>query len=73
MYKRDDDIEKILFVPGGSGIRENVDDNNFINFIENISKKSKYIISICAAKAGILNGKRAITNKRSFRWVTEQN
>lgn len=78
LYIRDDDILKILFVPGGSGTREKVHDNDFINFIENISKESKYIISVCTgsallAKAGILNGKRATTNKRAFNWVTEQN
>lgn len=78
LYIRDDDTLKILFVPGGSGTREKVHDNDFINFIENISKESKYIISVCTgsallAKAGILNGKRATTNKRAFNWVTEQN
>lgn len=78
LYTRDDDIEKILFVPGGSGTREKVNDNNFINFIENMSKESKYIISVCTgsallAKAGILNRKRATSNKRAFKWVTEQN
>jgi putative intracellular protease/amidase len=78
LYTKDDNTLKILFVPGGSGTREKANDNNFINFIENISKESKYIISVCTgssllAKAGILNGKRATSNKRAFKWVTEQN
>ncbi|AGF57963.1 putative intracellular protease/amidase [Clostridium saccharoperbutylacetonicum] len=73
-----DDALKILFVPGGNGTREKVNDNEFINFIENMSKEAKYIISVCTgsallAKAGIINGKRATTNKRAFKWVTEQN
>lgn len=77
LYISENDIEKILLVPGGSGTREKVNDNNFINFIENISNQSKYIISICTgsallAKTGILNRKRATTNKRAFNWVTEQ-
>jgi putative intracellular protease/amidase len=77
LYISENDIEKILLVPGGSGTREKVNDNNFINFIENISNQSKYIISICTgsallAKTGILNKKRATTNKRAFNWVTEQ-
>ncbi|WP_459478303.1 DJ-1/PfpI family protein [Clostridium saccharoperbutylacetonicum] len=72
-----DDALKILFVPGGNGTREKVNDNDFINFIENMSKEAKYIISVCTgaallAKAGIINGKRATTNKRAFKWVTEQ-
>lgn len=63
LYTNEKNIEKILLVPGGIGTREKVDDNNFINFIENISNQSKYIISICTgsallAKTGILNGKK---------------
>ncbi|MBU5301174.1 DJ-1/PfpI family protein [Clostridium sporogenes] len=77
LYTNENDIEKILLIPGGIGTREKIDDNNFINFIENISNQSKYIISICTgsallAKTGILNGKKATTNKRAFKWVTEQ-
>ena len=77
LYTNENDIEKILLVPGGSGTREKVKDNNFLNFIKNIADQSKYIISICTgsallAKTGILNGKRATTNKKEFKWVTEQ-
>lgn len=77
LYTNENDIEKILLVPGGIGTREKVDDNNFINFIKNVSNQSKYIISICTgsallAKTGILNGKKATTNKLAFKWVTEQ-
>ena len=77
LYTNENDIEKILLVPGGSGTREKVKDNNFLNFIKNITVQSKYIISVCTgsallAKAGILNGKRATTNKKAFKWVTEQ-
>jgi putative intracellular protease/amidase len=77
LYTSENDIEKILLVPGGMGTREKIQDNNFINLIKNISNQSKYIISICTgsallAKTGILNKKRATTNKRAFNWVTEQ-
>ncbi|MDU4659157.1 MAG: DJ-1/PfpI family protein [Clostridium butyricum] len=77
LYENENSIEKILFVPGGSGTREKVNDINFINYIKNIASKSAYIISVCTgsallAKTGILNGKRATTNKRAFKWVTEQ-
>lgn len=70
-------IEKILFVPGGSGTREKVNDINFIEFIKNMANESKYILSVCTgsallAKTGILNGKRATSNKRAFNWVVEQ-
>lgn len=77
LYTSENDIEKILLVPGDCGTREKVNDNNFINFIKNISSQSKYIISICTgsallAKTGILNRKRATSNKRAFNWVIEQ-
>lgn len=77
LYTNENDIDKILLVPGGSGTREKVSDNNFINFIEHISKECKFVISVCTgsallAKAGTLNGKKATTNKRAFKWVTDQ-
>jgi len=69
--------DSILFVPGGMGTREKVNDENFINFIKDISAESKYIMSVCTgaallAKADLLNGKKATTNKRAFQWVMDQ-
>ncbi|MEW9097080.1 MAG: DJ-1/PfpI family protein [Clostridiaceae bacterium] len=69
--------ENILFVPGGMGIREKVNDEKLVHLIENISRESKYIMSVCTgaallAKAGILTGKKATTNKRAFNWVMDQ-
>lgn len=77
LYTSEKGKEKIFLVPGGIGTRENIQDNNFINLIKNFSSQSKYILSICTgaallAKTGMLNGKRATTNKRAFNWVTEQ-
>ena len=77
LYENKNNIEKILFVPGGSGTREKVNDINFTEFIRNMANESKYILSVCTgsallAKAGILNGKRATSNKRAFKWVVEQ-
>lgn len=69
--------ENILFVPGGMGAREKVNDEKLIHLIENINRESKYIMSVCTgaallAKAGILTGKKATTNKRAFNWVMDQ-
>jgi transcriptional regulator GlxA family with amidase domain len=66
-----------VFGPGGSGTREKVNDVNFTAFIRNMASESKYILSVCTgsallARAGILNGKRATSNKRAFKWVVEQ-
>lgn len=67
----------ILFVPGGAGTREKINDENLINLIRIAAKDSRYIMSVCTgaallAKAGILNGKKATSNKRAFNWVMEQ-
>ena len=66
----------VLFVPGGMGTRQKINDESFIDFIKKIAGESTYILSVCTgavllAKAGILSGKKATTNKRSFIWVTE--
>ncbi|EKQ53609.1 MULTISPECIES: DJ-1/PfpI family protein [unclassified Clostridium] len=77
LYTNENNIEKILFVPGGSGTREKVNEVIFTEFIRNMASESKYILSVCTgsallAKAGILNGKRATSNKKAFKWVVEQ-
>jgi transcriptional regulator GlxA family with amidase domain len=65
------DIE-VLIVPGGGGTRSNMTEE--IAFIKALYPKVKHIISICTgstltARAGILDGKKATTNKRSWAWA----
>ncbi|GFP75322.1 DJ-1/PfpI family protein [Clostridium fungisolvens] len=77
LYKEEKDVERILIVPGGNGTRENVSDESFISFIRELHNRAKYTLSICTgsallAKAGILDNKRATTNKKAYKWVTEQ-
>lgn len=77
LYTEENHIKKILFLPGGMGTRDKIHDNNFIDFIKEISRESEYIMSVCTgsallAKAGILDGRKATSNKRSFEWVTKQ-
>lgn len=77
IFVSEDSLDNILFVPGGIGTREKVNDKNFIDLIGSIANESKYIISVCTgaallAKTGKLNGKKATTNKRAFKWVMEQ-
>lgn len=77
LYKVEEYLNDVLIVPGGMGAREKVNDNDFINYIKNISSKSKYILSVCTgaallARSGILDKKKATTNKRAFNWVIEQ-
>ncbi|KAL5360687.1 class I glutamine amidotransferase-like protein, partial [Aspergillus floccosus] len=84
----------VLLVPGGAGTRFPEIISPVIEFVEKVSPSVKYIISICngagvLARAGILDGKRATTNKilwepttalrkevhwvREARWVADRN
>jgi transcriptional regulator GlxA family with amidase domain len=68
------DIE-VLIVPGGGGTRQNITEE--IAFVKTIYPKLKYIISVCTgativSRAGVLDGKKATTNKRSWPWAVTQ-
>ncbi|KAI1338537.1 DJ-1/PfpI family protein [Xylariaceae sp. FL0016] len=64
-----DDIE-VLVVPGGPGIRA-PDVSAITDFIADTYPKLRYLFTICtgaglAAKAGVLDGRRATTNKHAW-------
>lgn len=68
------DIE-VLIVPGGGGTRSNVSEE--IAFIKEMYPKVKYVLSICTgatllSRAGVLDGKKATTNKFSWAWASAQ-
>ncbi|GIZ43981.1 hypothetical protein CKM354_000719000 [Cercospora kikuchii] len=67
----------VLLVPGGIGTRNPVL-NSKIDFIRQRSSKVQYIISVCTgallmSNAGVLDGRRATTNKASYKNVTATN
>ncbi|KAF4433767.1 DJ-1 family [Fusarium acutatum] len=67
------DIE-VLLVPGGPGSRMS-DVDEVINFVKKTYPGLKYLITTCtgagiAARAGVLDGKRATTNKKAWKTVT---
>ncbi len=67
----------IVFVPGGAGTRSEVTNAALLTWIAETSRKAEYTVSVCTgsallAKAGILDGYRATTNKAAFDWVAEQ-
>lgn len=73
----DDASFDILLIPGGMGTRTEVDNDACIDWIASHSSRASYIASVCTgsallAKAGVLNGKKATTNKVAFSWVCAQ-
>lgn len=67
----------ILLVPGGVGTRHLEDEATFLSWLADQSAKAEYVTSVCTgslllAKAGVLDGRKATTNKLAFDWVAGQ-
>ncbi len=67
----------ILVVPGGIGTRRLVGDRSFLDTLASWAVGTELVTSVCTgaavlAAAGLLDGRRATSNKRSFAWVCEQ-
>lgn len=65
----------VLIVPGGLGTRT-ADVSEIVTFIKNIYPRLQYLITVCtgaglAARSGVLDGKRATTNKTLWKITTE--
>ncbi|ORF04229.1 dimethyladenosine transferase [Snodgrassella alvi] len=63
-----------LFIPGGTGARTLILESDYINQLKQMAQKSRYVLTVCTgsallAKSGLLDGKRATSNKLSFEWV----
>ena len=70
--------EDILIVPGGAGTRALVNDKSWIEKLKQLSLVVSNVLTICTgsallAKTGLLNHKKATTNKRAFAWVKSTN
>jgi transcriptional regulator GlxA family with amidase domain len=67
----------ILLVPGGRGTRREVDNPVLQDWLRQQSASARYITSVCTgsallARTGLLDGRRATTNKAAFEWVASQ-
>lgn len=68
------EINDVLFIPGGLGIRKEVENISLIGQIKQLAEKSRYVLTVCTgsallAKTGLLDDKKATSNKRAFDWV----
>lgn len=67
----------ILFIPGGIGTRELVRDGTFINQLKEFSGRAEFVLTVCTgsilfSKTGLLNGRKATSNKRVFQWTAAE-
>jgi transcriptional regulator GlxA family with amidase domain len=67
----------ILLVPGGVGTRTEVDNPELIAFLRERGASTPVVASVCTgagllARAGLLDGVRATTNKAAFAWPVSQ-
>jgi len=73
----EDERFDILLLPGGLGARPHLRPPGIIDFIRCQAQSAKYVLGVCTgswllADAGVLDGKRATTNKAAFRDVKEK-
>ena len=67
----------ILLVPGGQGTRREVDNPALLAWLQSQAQVAQFVASVCTgsallARAGLLDGRRATTNKAAFEWVASQ-
>lgn len=67
----------VLMVPGGMGTRALVNDAALLAFVRRQNEGTRWTTSVCTgasilARAGLLDGRSATTNKLAFDWVKGQ-
>jgi putative intracellular protease/amidase len=67
----------LILVPGGIGTRAEIDNQVMIDWLAQRVAAAEIAMTVCTgtalfARAGVLDGRRATTNKMMFGWVAEQ-
>lgn len=67
----------ILLIVGGMGTRTLISDRAFLQSLVTLANRANWVLSVCTgsallAKAGLLDGKQATSNKMAWQWVTAQ-
>ena len=67
----------LILVPGGIGTRKEVENRAITTWLAERSADAELVMSVCTgaallARSGVLDGRRATTNKLSFQWVVGQ-
>lgn len=76
--KAEEKISGILLVPGGQGTRPLVENPQFIESLKSLAAQSQYCLTVCTgsallAKTGLLDHRRATSNKNALPWVRSVN
>lgn len=67
----------LILIPGGIGTREEISNQPLLDWLKARAEKAEVVTTVCTgtailARTGLLDGRRATTNKRAFKWVAEQ-
>lgn len=68
------DRSALWLIPGGFGTRKLVEEEAFLTALKEITEEASFCLSVCTgaallARCGVLNGRRATTNRKAFDWV----